>query len=260
MTGPTSAAMLTACVDEHRIGLIAVIEHECLHSCGLFRLPGGVREDRIEHRPRLHASERDPRGIEAAAPPRRAHLADWNRPLGESFADSARLAPARLAEIALSTAVAELEARGITDTGIRGRVPHHDYVPAVLESSPERFVRADGEGQQKCDEREPRASPLPPHSTTPSFPLWDPMYQSLPFASTTILRMPTFFEGRSTTFISPLFGSKRTTVSVLISFAQTMPAPSTVTAYAPPREPAGRGYSFTILPAAGSSCPSLLVP
>jgi hypothetical protein len=61
------------------------------------------------------------------------------------------------------------------------------------------------------------------YSTTPSRPLCEPMYQSRPFASTTILRIPTFFDGRFTTRICSVLGSKRTTVSVLISFAQTAP-------------------------------------
>src|SRR5262249_19599753 len=68
------------------------------------------------------------------------------------------------------------------------------------------------------------------HSTTPSRPLCDPMYHNLPRASTTILRMPTLFEGSCTTRICSVFGSRRTTVSRPISLAHTIPPPSTVTA------------------------------
>ena len=75
-----------------------------------------------------------------------------------------------------------------------------------------------------------RASGFNFYSTTPSLPLCDPMYHSRPRASVTILRMPTLLEGSCTTRICSVFGSKRTTVSVLISFTHTMPPPSTVTA------------------------------
>src|SRR6266508_854522 len=68
------------------------------------------------------------------------------------------------------------------------------------------------------------------YSITPRRPLWLPMYQSLPCASTASFRMPTLFDGSWKTRNFSVFGSKRATVSVWISFAQTMPAPSTLTA------------------------------
>src|SRR3990172_3252818 len=60
------------------------------------------------------------------------------------------------------------------------------------------------------------------YSTTPRRPLCEPMYHSRPRASVTILRMPTLLEGSCTTRICSVFGSKRTTVSVLISFTHTI--------------------------------------
>ena len=72
--------------------------------------------------------------------------------------------------------------------------------------------------------------------------------------------MPTFLDGSLNTWNCSVFGSSIATVSVWISFANTRPVPSTVTAYGPPFAPAGISYSLMILTAAGSTCASLPLP
>src|SRR5262249_8964203 len=84
------------------------------------------------------------------------------------------------------------------------------------------------------------------HSITPIFPTWEPMYQSRPSAATIILRMPVFSVGSLITCIFSVAGSRRITVLPLISSTHGWPAPSTVTAYAPPPFPEGNGYFLRI--------------
>src|SRR5436309_2555470 len=105
-----------------------------------------------------------------------------------------------------------------------------------------------------------RSSRRRPYSITPRRPLWLPIYQRRPSASTIIFRIPTSFDGSVKTRSASVFGSRRTTVSVWISLTHTAPAPSIVTAYGPPRSPAGSGYSFTTFCAAGSTRTSLPRP
>src|SRR5256885_1646558 len=105
-----------------------------------------------------------------------------------------------------------------------------------------------------------RSSRRRPYSITPRRPLWLPIYQRRPSASTIIFRIPTSFDGSVKTRSASVFGSRRTTVSVWISLTHTAPAPSIVTAYGPPRSPAGSGYSFTTFCAAGSTRTSLPLP
>src|SRR6185369_2905662 len=106
----------------------------------------------------------------------------------------------------------------------------------------------------------PNDSATAGYSITPSFPLWLPMYQNRPSASTIALRIPAPFDGSSNTLNFSVFGSNSATVSVSISFAQTRPAPSTATAYGPPRGPAGIGYSLTTFIAAGSTLARMPFP
>src|SRR5205809_981107 len=105
-----------------------------------------------------------------------------------------------------------------------------------------------------------RSSRRRPYSITPRRPLWLPIYQRRPSASTIIFRIPTSFDGSVKTRSASVLGSRRTTVSVWISLTHTAPAPSIVTAYGPPRSPAGSAYSFTTFCAAGSTRTSLPRP
>src|SRR5205807_1293935 len=97
------------------------------------------------------------------------------------------------------------------------------------------------------------------HSITPILPVCEPMYQSLPSAAMIILRMPVLVVGRRITCIFSVAGSSRTTVLPLSSSTQGKPAPSTVTAYAPP-PPEGSSYFLRTFCAIGSNLTSSLEP
>src|SRR5262245_45208328 len=192
----------------------------------------------------LDISEGELRRLQAPAESTREHVPHGDAAGAERRAQAARVLAPLLGEIALARAVLHAKAVRITDARRGDRVPQEHHLPAVLQERPQRLARRGRRGE-RYEQRQGDRRQAADHSITPRRPLWLPMYQSRPSASTIIFLMPTFLEGSSKTRSCSVRGSRRTTVSVWISFTHTIPAPSTVTAYAPPFGPAGNAYSLT---------------